>query len=60
MDPEANMREQVELANSIITAFDNSPDDLSDMEHTVMCDIIQDAARLSELVLAMRDWNAKR
>lgn len=55
MDPEANMREQLKLATSIQGTLEAAPLDWSEMEHTAMCNVMHDAARLSELVLAMRE-----
>ena len=45
MDPDANLKEQLELAESIQQAYDN--------EEEVDPD---DAARLAELVIALNGW----
>jgi len=50
MDPEANLKEQLALANEII-AIDDSGDDPEDM--------IEPAARLAELVVAYCEWVKK-
>ena len=50
MDPEANLKEQLELAKEII-AVDDSGDDPEDA--------YQSAVRLAELVIALAEWNAK-
>lgn len=49
MDPNANMREQRELAESIAAGFDDD-DNPPDMD---------DARRLAELVLALDEWLSK-
>jgi hypothetical protein len=46
MDPNANLREQLELAKSLLAAFDEDTGPLD--EH--------DTARLCELVLALDQW----
>lgn len=51
MDPEANLKEQLELANEIIT-IDESGDDPEEA--------YESAVRLAELVIALAEWNSKR
>lgn len=51
MDPEANLKEQESLAATIIADWDNPDSDGVDQH---------DAARLAELVLAMKEWRAKQ
>lgn len=43
MDPDANLKEQLELADQLVEADDDELD-------------IEDARRLCELVLALNDW----
>jgi hypothetical protein len=50
MDPAANLKEQLELANEII-AIEESGDDPEDM--------IEPATRLAELVVAYCNWIKK-
>lgn len=51
MDPDANLREQLDIANEII-GMDESGESLEDMSEQIV--------RLAELVIALAEWNAKR
>lgn len=50
MDPDSNLREQIEIAKEIIRR-DDAGESLEDIAST--------ALRLAELVLALAEWNAK-
>lgn len=54
MDPDANIREQIELARHMIDQFDAADED----NPTLGIDP-HDADRLAELVLALAEWRAR-
>ena len=51
MDPEANLREQLELAESMVDNPEESEEHVDDM--------CNDGRRLAELVLALNEWITK-
>lgn len=55
MDPEANMKEQLELAQEIIELQDEAGD--AGYSMTELSEIAEHAERLAELVIAMAEWN---
>jgi hypothetical protein len=59
MDPEANIREQVEIAKRIQQLTEEQSDCHGYLPHSIAEDIVAEADRLSELVLAMVEWNRR-
>ena len=57
MDPEANMREQLELSREISTALEGDPDDGIQNEELTLIAIY--AGRLAELVIALDEWKRR-
>jgi hypothetical protein len=55
MDPDANLKEQLELANDILEAIDRASDD-GELGEEDKQDVIQDAERLAELVQSLHNW----
>lgn len=55
MDPLANINEQVELAKRIIGIADDDGSDAINHDQ-----LLDDSARLAELVVALHEWRSKR
>lgn len=55
MDPEANMRRQIELAMEIIALDDSAPE----IDSTAQQALAWRGAELAELVLALHEWKQK-
>lgn len=59
MDPDANLKEQLELALSIRRQFDTCENDHGDFPYSEMKSIAAEGDRLAELVLALIEWRRK-
>ena len=58
MDPEANQKEQLELAESIIAQSERCDAD-GDLTRCQLETLQHDANRLAELVIALSEWKEK-
>jgi len=60
MDPKANLLEQRKIATGILALVDTAEDDMSNGDRDTMnATIAESAYRLSELVLALDEWQRK-
>ncbi len=60
MDPDANLKEQLELADEINAAFDAIPDDEDDLTIDNAFAVASKAARLAELIRGLDQWLLKK
>ena len=56
MDPDANLREQLELVEKINAARDSAAEDTGDLSPDIEQAVIDHAFRLAELVEALNGW----
>lgn len=59
MDPDENLNEQNRIAREIIKTWDSRAE-MDEFDRETLYEIAHSAARLSELVIAFRDWQSKR
>lgn len=56
MDPEANLAEQLSLAEQVIEIIDERGDDYGNLCEEDMLEVVDNATRLAELVQALDGW----